>query len=58
MPKKNYEQLYYDLLYKYKKLKKDNQLLQEELENFEKFSNCRTKKSLVKTLIKIVKSRK
>lgn len=50
---KDYEQLYYDLLYKYKNLLQINKELEEELELLKKYSkNGNIKEIVIKEIIR------
>ena len=49
---KDYEQLYYDILYKYKKLLKKNKELEEEIELFKKHANGDLKDIIIKEIIR------
>lgn len=49
---KDYEQLYYDILYKYKKLLKKNKELEEEIELFKKHTNGDLKDIIIKEVIR------
>lgn len=49
---KDYEQMYYDLLYEYKKAQKKIETLEQELEILTKTKDMKLKKILVEQLIK------
>lgn len=50
---KDYEQLYYDLLYKYKKIKKENEDLKEEIRLLKKYQqNGDLKDIIIKEIIR------
>lgn len=55
---KDYEQLYYDLLYEHKKALKKIEELEQELETLSKYKDIEVKKILVEQLIKFKKKSK
>jgi hypothetical protein len=55
---KDYEQLYYDLLYEHKKALKKIKDLEQELETLSKYKDIEIKKILVEQLIKFKKKSK
>jgi len=57
MKKKDYEQLYYDSLYKIKKLKKENAVLKEEISILKKLNkNGELKMILARLIIERLKN--
>ncbi len=54
---KDYEQLYYDLLYKHKKALKKLKELEQELEILSKYKDVKTKKLLLESFIKFKKKK-
>ena len=55
---KDYEQLYYDLLCKYKKALKKIEELEQELETLSNYKDVKTKKLLLESLIKFKRSKR
>lgn len=49
---KDYEQLYYDLLYKNRKLIQKNKELEEEIELLKKYKNNNVKDIIIKEIIR------
>jgi hypothetical protein len=51
---KDYEQKYYDLLYKYKKLKQEKEKIEEEMNIITNLNKCNTSKDVTKYLAKYI----
>lgn len=54
----DYEQMYYDLLFEYNKIKKENNLLNEEVNIYKNFIKNKTNKQIIESLIKYIRKDK
>lgn len=55
---KDYEQLYYDLLFEYKKLKQEKENIEEQLNILTNLKRCKTLNEIAKYISKYLKDRK
>ena len=55
---KDYEQLYYNLLFEFKKIKHEKENVEEELNIVKKLNKCKTKNEIAKFIASYLKRQK